>query len=166
MLMKKRYIIPVLLILVAACIWFWRPEWQIPRSISRELDLNVRGSRLLSHTDTHGGFHGDGETLTVLELTENQARAVEETLPLRTDWHPMTTQELNERALFMLLETQSELPCPLPDPEVCWYWVYDRHREATDTGDVSSIFGRNSLNFDFALYDPANGWLWFFALDT
>lgn len=47
-----------------------------------------------------------------------------------------------------------------------WYWVYDRHREAVDTGDISSIFGRNSLNFDFALYDPTHGRLWFFSLDT
>lgn len=166
--MKKRHLIPVLLvlILVAACSWYWQPKQQIPRTISRELELNVRGGQLLSHTDTHGGFHGDGETLTVLDLTKAQAQATEDALPLRTDWHPMTTQDLNERALFMLLETQSELPCPLPDPEVCWYWVYDRHRKAVDTGDISSIFGRNSLNFDFALYDPTHGRLWFFSLDT
>lgn len=35
-----------------------------------------------------------------------------------------------------------------------WYRVYDRHREAVDTGDIRSIFGRNSLNFDFPPYDP------------
>lgn len=43
-----------------------------------------------------------------------------------------------------------------------WYRVYDRRREAVETGDIRSIFDRNSLNFDFALYDPAHRRLWSF----
>ena len=46
--------------------------------VSKLMDTDVSDYQVIKYYDSHGGFHGDGQTIIICKLTEEQALRLEE----------------------------------------------------------------------------------------
>lgn len=139
------------------------------RAIGKQLDLDLSGAALTEYRDTHGGFHGDGETVAVITLPRDAALEAEDrmrygqpywqALPLRQDLQQALYGSETNGALF----TDNAGNPLLPEVKTGWYFFYD---EQGHPYTEESIYGRPSFNFTLAVYDPAHYTLYYFKLDT
>ena len=139
------------------------------RTIGRQLDLDLSRATLTEYRDTHGGFHGDGETVAVITLPRDAALEAEDrmrygqpywqALPLRQDLQQALYGSETHGALF----TDDAGNPLLPEVKGGWYYFYDEqgHPYIED-----SIYDRGSFNFTLAVYDPSHYILYYFVLDT
>ena len=116
-----------------------------------ELGVAIQKGVLLEHTDSHGGFLGDG--LTVIKIQGSVS------VPDSVYWHSLP-----------LMGSAARIPAYLdvddPVPEKGAYFFRDRHSQSTDSADPSPLFSRYSCNFTFALWDSENGILYYHKIDT
>ena len=135
---------------------------------SAELGADLTAGALVYRDDTHGGFHGDGETILSLVLPEFSP-------PASPNWHPLPLSE-NLSRVFYGASGEGFTHNPLCDdgsggalvPRIengCWFFL-DRHSQSTDPADDSALFSRHSWNFTAAVYDYDTGTLYLFRLDT
>ena len=143
------------------------------RQIGRQLDLDLSQANLLEYRDSHGGFHGDGETVAVISLPQNIASHAESMMSFGAPWwQPLPLSQ--DAALALYGGTDGEIHRnPLfadenGDPLVPaivkgWYYLYDPqgHPDMEE-----SLFSRASYNFCLALYDIETKTLYYFELDT
>ena len=141
-------------LLLAAC------ASQTPQEeVSQALELDVSGVRVVSASDDHGGFHGDG--LLHIELTfdlEDRA-AVEEAVSSHPSgyWNPFPMDELMEEVVYgNCADTVS-----WPVPETGWWYLLDRQEDGE-----GGMLTRHSYNYTFAAYDCETGILYYQELDT
>ena len=160
----------VLALLLAACGTRSHTE-----AISDALGIDVTAGEVLSGTDSHGGFHGDGTTCIVLGFSDDRAL---EQLQADPRWRRLpldgTAQALVYGASY---ETGWEevrvgpyLTDEAGDPLVPavrngYYLLIDRHAGRGEPGDPG-LLGRASLNFTLGLYDSDAGRLYFCEMDT
>ena len=154
-------------LLLAAC------SSQPPQAeVSQALGIDVSGGQVLSASDDHGGFHGDGTTFVELQFSDD---AVLEQIEEGGDWEALpldrTAQALvygvTEETGITVFQTGPYLKDgdgnPLvPEIREGYYRLIDRHAEAGE----SDILERSSFNFTLALYDTGADTLYFFELDT
>ncbi len=125
---------------------------------SAELGVDLSAGTLVYSTDTHGGFHGDGET--ILQIVIPDLR-----VPESSNWHPLPLSETLEQMLYHSI-TDEHGHSLLPRIENgCWFFA-DRHYQSTDPADDSDLFSRHSWNFTAAVYDSDTSTLYFFRIDT
>ena len=130
------------------------------RKIERQLNLDLGGADLKEFRDTHGGFHGDGETFAVITLQEQTEALMSHGAPR---WYPLP---LSSDAAMVLYGDDEHAPlCPdgIPQAEKGWYYFEDEQAEPFGEG---SLFDRASFNFCIALYDAETRTLYYFELDT
>ena len=173
--MKKQTVIcaaAALSLLLAAC------ASQTPQEeVSQALELDVSGGRVVSASDDHGGFHGDGTTFVALQFSDDEVLAqLEESgsweaFPLdrtaRALVYGVTEETGTEETGITRFQTGPYLEDsggnPLvPEIREGYYRLIDRHAEAGET----DILDRSSFNFTLALYDTGTDTLYFFELDT
>lgn len=114
------------------------------------LDVSIQGGQVLEYRDTHGGFHGDGTTFVKIQGICS--------LPGSRFWHPLPASPNAAEAI-----RQSGV---LPAVEVGWYYVNDRHSQCPDRADGTCLLSHGARNYTLAVYDPANGILYYYELDT
>ncbi len=133
-------------------------------ALSQRLDLPIRQEMLVTYTDTHGGFHGDGYLFAEMQDTEEETLYV--ALLRRDDWQEGPADDGFRRLMFGGYVTdQSRQPFfGEPSGDYLWYF-HDRHSDANGS-DASAAMERPSLNFDAGVYDPETGKLYFVAFDT
>ena len=129
-------------------------------------DLGIRESVLLTLEDSHGGFHGDGDTFVVLKapgfqpgedwqefpLPENLSIALWGGTAGQTQWGSLLTDDSGEPLM--------------PEVENGYYWFRDRHSKSTDETDPSALLTRSSFNFTLAVYDADSEKVYCFEKDT
>lgn len=141
--------------------------------LSEALGADISSGEIQTYTDSHGGFHGDGETYAEVVFSDDDfLNAIENdaqwcALPLTqnlsaivyggmtsngTTWAPSITNDEDE----LLVPTISN----------GYYFFKDRHYESEDAKDDSSLFDRYSMNFTIAIYDSDTKILYFYKLDT
>ena len=128
-------------------------------ALSEQLSLDLSGAEQLYEEDSHGGFHGDGESLTVLRLSAAPDFAQAEgwsTLPLPKSLSQAVYGDGSHQALLD----------GFPESEDGFYWFYDRHSGSTDPQDPSDLWKRPSFNFSLALYDSESQQLYYAEFDT
>lgn len=164
--MKKKWIAAAAAcLLLSACGSTTTEAEQIVQGLSLE---NLPAPASVSHTDTHGGFHGDGETFAVLTFDETTAPQVE-TMLAEAGWSALPMEETlsifafgGERDgvdySYNVLASHGVTP-----PENGRYYFLDRHSEASDAAD---LLERASINCTLALYDADTNTLYYCALDT
>lgn len=153
--MKKLLIPLLLLLLLCGCT---TPD-PLAR-VSEAIGLDVTGGELLTDTDTHGGFHGDGSA--VLHIAVPGLKQ-----PDDPHWHdlPMT---LNVHAALYGSDTLGPLfpEGSVPEVENGFWFFRDRHTQAANTADDTDLHSRSSWNFTVAVYDADTGTLYYLELDT
>ena len=145
------------------------PKLRALRTIGKTLDLDLSNAELIQYQDSHGGFHGDGETFAVITLPRIAALEAESRMSYGAPWwRPLPLTEELERVLYGDGENKalflSGIGDPLlPEVKNGWYFFYD---EQGTPYVEESLFSRSSFNFTLAVYDPAHYTLYFFVLDT
>ena len=156
---------------------YLQPDTQ-PHSGSIKADgIKVPHNGFMYEYESHGGFHGDGETWQALIVPEKQRTAFEAALAQHADWHEGAFHQ-NEYA-HMHRYTFDDMPALLPDPDVTFdWWLYvddyaREHPEKVPDQDVHPGFPSVmqeagavfSLNWHIALYDADTGLFIFYELD-
>lgn len=122
---------------------------------------------VVTETDSHGGFLGDGLYTLVLDCGQNRDRALEtvegwKPLPLSEPLRLMMYGGEKDGTVYDYLGEESLLP----EIENGWYFFEDRHSESRDPADDAPLLDRYSFNFSLAVYDADTDILYYFALDT
>lgn len=127
--------------------------------VERRLEISLPCGLVEQAWDSHGGFHGDGETLAVIatELTEPQGPY----------WHPLPlTDNLKTLLSRSGLEGMDVMAQTVPGIEQGFYYFRDRHSESQDPASDDGILDRYSYNLTLAVYDSGTGTLYVWLLDT
>ena len=134
-------------------------DFTILRRMGRMLNLDLGLATLESWRDTHGGFHGDGETIAVITLPEDRASEAESIMHYNILWKPLPMTE----ELYPVLWGDSPLCADIPEVKNGWYFFCDEQGQPY-TGE--SLFSRPALNFTLAVYDAESRTIYYFELDT
>lgn len=172
--MKKhrKLIVTALILAVLALVMYLGSLPPDPVDVVAEaLGVKLPRSEVLETVETHGGFHGDGETYVVIRFDEDVSSLLQGNY-----WHSLPLSE-NVSTVFYGRETESmtygahltdENGDPiLPQIENGCYYFYDRNSQSTDPADDSDLFipGR-SFNYTAAVYDADTRTLYYFKFDT
>lgn len=161
--MKKLYlsIIGIILILsFAAC--------SIKQEDSDYFGFDKKNFTVVEETDHHGGFHGDGKYLLVLDCSENKERASS----VLSGWNKLPLSENLDLIMyggrkngvsyaFHLAEEAN-----IPKIEHGYYYFCDRHSMSKDSRDDAELLDRHSFNFSLGLYDSDADRMYYYEFDT
>ena len=143
---------------------------RLRQEVSKDCTINA-------HTDTHSGFHGDGETVAILTWEDSSAvekqiaqSSVWNSLPLNDDLQSVfygTTWEEDGMMYSRGPLAADEDRTPLfPTVENGYYFFLDRSDESRNQRSTEGLWNRYSFNFTAALYDTDSGTLYYYELDT
>lgn len=134
--------------------------------VGRTLGLHLTGGTLVYFEDSHGGFHGDGQTVAEIAIDGLAAE-----LAQAEGWHALPMTGNAARAIYGDGESGPLSHRENGDglfPEIgqgCYYF-YDYHSQSEEPYDDTELYGRASWNFTVAAYDSEHGRLYFYQLDT
>lgn len=140
--------------------------------ISHMLGVNIRKGTVITYTDNHGGFHGDGMTFAAISFSdETVSTKISENrywnaLPLTENLTALAygiTTENSHRGPYLRDENEEAV---IPEIQNGYYYFLDRHSESTDRHDDSEVFNRYSYNFILAIYDADTNILYYTKFDT
>ena len=125
------------------------------------LDLELSGCRILSETDTHGGFLGDGETLLVLDCSGSEDKILAQT----GGWPDLP---LSENIQTVLYDWGVAEKYAIPAIRKGKWYFYDRFADdvALDRRSDARLLSRPAENFSLLLFDSENSILYYFEMDT
>lgn len=135
--------------------------------VSKELGIDVSKGVETSNIDTHGGFHGDGNTCIALRFDDDSAL---DAIKNNSKWKEFPLDETMQALVYGLKDETGEIGPFLNDnegnalvPEIQngYYLLIDRHSDKK-----SDILERGSFNFTVGLYDTDNNIIYFCKLDT
>lgn len=147
-------------------------ENSIASEISKAIGVDVSAGEVISKSDSHGGFHGDGSTVIEIQLTDT---SISDQIKENEDWNTLPlTENLTALVYGVQKEGSSEGPMihsgdgapVIPEVENGYYYFLDRHSRSTDPKDDSGVLGRGSYNFTIAIYDADIQTLYYMELDT
>lgn len=143
--------------------------------ISDAIGVDVTGGRLTDLSDSHGGFHGDGETVAQVILNDAQWDALLCGIQGSEYWHPLPLSDDLTAAVYgyctkfstfgPLFSDENGDPI-LPPIESGCYFFRDRHSQSTDPASDAGIHDRGSWNFTAAIFDADQNILYYLELDT
>lgn len=150
---------------------------RLRQEVSKTLSLDLKDCTIAAHTDTHGGFHGDGATVAI--LTWEDSRAVGKQIAQSSDWNPLPLNDDLQSVFYGTSREEDgmiysrgplaadEDGTPLfPTVENGYYFFLDRSDESRDRHSTEGLWNRYSFNFTAALYDTDSGTLYYYELDT
>ena len=107
--------------------------------------------------DTHGGFRGEGDTVEIYDLTDEEIEKLNEDIMSSAVWKPVGDE------LYSIPYLNGQY-CggKVPKLENCWYCFYDKH---TDTYGLPSEH-QYIPNYIIGQYSEEEGKLWIYELDT
>ena len=150
--MLKRLLLLLPVLLLASC------TASPVKEVSQVLDLSLPEGDIIVDIDTHGGFHGDGESCIVLAFAPENGEALAEELAARSDWQALPLDELSANVLDSILSLLEDDELNYAVPKQGWYWYQDR----SPAGHSREF----PLNCTIAIYDPQSFQLAYFELDT
>ena len=150
--MLKRLLLLLPVLLLASC------TASPVKEVSQALELSLPEGDIIVDIDTHGGFHGDGESCIVLAFAPENGEALAEELAVRSDWQAMPLDDLPATVMESILSLLEDDGLNYAVPEQGWYWYQDR----SPAGHSREF----RLNCTIAIYDPQSFQLAYFKLDT
>ncbi len=159
----KRFLTLTLMVFAMACaLSGCGGEGRELSRMGKAVGLDLSGGTLLQFEDSHGGFHGDGETFAVVE-----ADGLAEGLAGLPGWKPLPMTEQVGAAVGGVCGPEGlTMMGRIPEIGEGFYYFHDRHQESADPYDDTGLHGRFSYNFTVAAYDSAEGRLYYYELDT
>ena len=140
----------------------------VPGCLYKECGINENKCVLVSQTDSHGGFHGDGTYAAIYDCSENK----EYVLGIVDKWNKLPLTENLELIMYGGEKDGESYAYNLADdagfPEVSngYYFFCDRHSESVNRDSDEDLFNRYSFNFSIAIYDTDNDILYYIREDT
>lgn len=167
--MKKLRLLVLIVALaygLAGCVLF--PPHSTAFNIERITGVDIGKCEIVQNTNTHGGFHGDGETSIIIDCKENK----DEIMSQVTKWKPLPLSENLQLIMYggtkdgvtygYLLAEEANIPMI----ESGYYYFIDRQSKAQDKYSDEALFDRYSFNFSLALYDTETDLMYFYEFDT
>lgn len=146
------------------------------RSLKREIlkaaGIDVRAGKEIETEDSHGGFHGDGVSLTVLAFDGEE---VEQQIVKNENWEKLPFDKTVTALVYGVEEgnrstgpylTDAEGKPILPEIQEGYYCFIDRHSEADAADGREEVLTRPSMNFTIAVYDAETGKMYYAKPDT
>lgn len=140
--------------------------------VSEALELDLSDAAIVSMTDTHAGFHGDGTTFAVISASESTGGLIE----LSEHWKPLPLSENitalvygisdDNRAFGPYITSDSSTEPLIPQIDNGYVYFYDRSTESTNPYDDSEVLSRYSFNFTLAMYDADTCTIYYVEFDT
>ncbi len=126
---------------------------------SELLNIEIDEKMVVSDDDTHGGFHGDGSRLIIVQYEDDK---IENIISGAVGWHKLPCSDNLNTFIYQPYDSNLNIP------EICngYYFFYDRHSDAEDPYSDGDLLNRASFNFTFALYDSDTNRLYICAFDT
>lgn len=143
--------------------------------ISKTLGMDLSRGMVVSSKDTHGGFHGDGNTYVEISFDDDSGTALANTMSDNGDWRAFPLSNNLQAVVYGRVDgamqygpyiTDDKGMSIIPRIEHGYYYFYDRHSESKNPKDDKELLSRSSLNFTIALYDTDNDKLYYDKLDT
>lgn len=143
--------------------------------ISKTLGIDLSGGTVVSSEDTHGGFHGDGDTCVEISFDDDSGTALADAIsdndnwcafPLSNNLQAVVYGRVDGNAKYGPYITDDEGAPIIPQIEHGYSYFYDRHSESNNPKDDTELLNRYSMNFTIALYDTDNNKLYYYELDT
>lgn len=156
-----------MLLLLSGC-----SKGDIQKDISENIEIDVNKGTVLTEADSHGGFHGDGITMTQISFDDG---TVLDAIENNDHWNRVPLSKNITALVYGIDEETSSIGPYLTDengntiiPEIQngYYYFYDRHSESKDPYSDEDVLGRASFNFTLALYDSDNNVLYYVEFDT
>lgn len=141
--------------------------------ISKAIGIDLAGAEYATQIDTHGGFHGDGNTIVTLPVPSD---SVLSQIQSNTNWHSLPFTE-NLTAIVYGIQTDNASIGPyitvddtrnpaVPEITNGYYFFLDRHSQSTDPHDDTNVLSRASFNLTIAIYDCDTETLYYLEFDT
>lgn len=171
--MKKKLLSAIVgilvLFLLSACQGSRSPE----EKVSDVLGIDISSGTINTSSDSHGGFHGDGQLFISISFPDDQ---IAEELSEKNAWCSLPLSE-TLTALVYGIQTKTSKTGPylkdqggdplFPEIRYGYYYFIDRQPSQNASGhDDTNILDRYSLNFTIAIYDMETNTLYYAELDT
>lgn len=137
-----------------------------------EIQVTLPDGNILAEVETHGGFHGDGESFLQLALYTEHAAEFEKQLAVAEGWAPLPLPEELQTLLWGgSFGGVTYGPCTsaeeiqLPQAAAGWYFFLDR-RQVASPESLKQLLNAPSHNFTVGIYDKESQTLFLYALDT
>lgn len=139
--------------------------------ISETLGVDLSSATILQSMDSHGGFHGDGDTYVKISFDDDEGKSFVKELETTTGWNELPlTDNLNTivygTEIVGPYATNDNGETYFPFVSNGYYFFIDRHSESKNIKDDTNIIKRASFNFTIAIYDINNHVLHYYELDT
>ena len=168
----KKQLKYIFLLLIFFCLLTGCYSQALYKKISATLGIKIPANVKIEYEDTHGGFHGDGETFAKIEFDAFQAEEI-----LRQIESLESCHELHLSANLHLIMYGGEKDnveyiynfakkFGIPHIKKGYWFFIDRHDKSTSPEKDEDIFERSSFNFTLAIYDTDTNTLYYFELDT
>lgn len=173
--MKKLIPFFLCLLLLCGCHKAKEPlQW-----VSDRLGTDASDYTVTKYYDSHGGWLGDGQTVMIMELTEEQAIRLEKdtanhfcryglpfSAPISVTLYGGDVMR-GGVAWYRSATFRDESGDPIvPEIHNGFYLFYDRHGESTDPSNDAHLHTRGSRNFDLAVFEADTRTLYYLVLDT
>lgn len=144
----------------------------INHRISESTGIPIPDSIGIDYEDTHGGFHGDGETLAIVKFDGDTAQSVRAEILEQADWKRLPLTESLGVMMYGGVKNgityayeYAEL-LQMPHIENGYWYFEDRQIESGLSREGQDLFPRASQNFTIAIYDLNTDILYYLEVDT
>ncbi len=159
---RKTVLFIVIVAFVGLCLYsLWYDDTD---EIGKRYEIDLSGTEIISDTDTHGGFFGDGERCVVFDASEWKKR--EEIL---SSWDALPLTENLQLIMYggekdgMIYGYDLAMNNDIPVITDGKYFFYDRRHEIYSDND---LFSGASFNFTIFMYDNNTEKLYMLEFDT
>lgn len=163
----------ILLSICLLCLSGCSESGSITEDISKTIGIDLANAEYATRIDTHGGFHGDGNTIVTMSVP---SESVLEQIQSNPNWHSLPFTENLTAVVYGITEDTSSIgPYITVDdtrnpavPEISngYYFFLDRHSQSTVPHDDTNVLSRPSFNLTIAIYDCDTEMLYYLEFDT
>lgn len=129
------------------------------KTISKTLDTNLDGCKIVDEADTHSGFLGDGELFAKIECSSYDNLENWKDYPLTKNI--LTVMDMEQCDYHECLSAFQKYKIPVVAQK---YYFVDRQSKSSNKNDDSDLNKRNSYNFSIGIFDGKN--IYFYEMDT
>ncbi len=158
-ILKRAFFIILLLIIIYIVYLHTLYDYNFYSSL---IEIPIPMFAKMEEKDTHGGFHGDGESLVKIYFSNKQAEKFIKKIKNNTHWSTLPIDEILQNCI----NNNSIEGMSVPLVENGYWFFLDRHSNATNKYDYNDMFNRASSNYSVAIFDKESNILYIYSLDT
>lgn len=117
-------------------------------------DINIPQANLEYYNNTHGGFHGDGDTVEIISLTKEQNEIFNSEIDSR--WLSLDTKSEIYNVLWSSITKTGETPCGMldeiiiPEKDMKFILYDDTSKTFNDEIDLKSLYNYYFVGYSYS----------------